>query len=93
MSVQCTNIMSYIGAIDKIMLANGHRYACVGGLPTAALLDARTSISANSKVIRVSSDLATPLLRDNGTIRDIDIILFTDSGKTVRDVLKKSALR
>lgn len=77
----CYDVLSEFDAAVRDGMSPGHEYFMLGGVPTAALVHADTVIDKTSQTVVAAPDCAPGLLRENGSRRDIDVLIGTVLGK------------
>lgn len=77
------NILQFAHVWDSTLRVAEGGYACVGGVVTSALLEPSTVIDVEKQRIIVDPGFAVSGVRPDGTIRDIDLIVFTTDKEEV----------
>lgn len=56
-------------------LPEGHTYFVMGGIVTAAMIHPDSQVQYETKTVEATQDSAIPFLRDNETVRDVDVLI------------------
>lgn len=86
----CYDVISDLDAAMCDSLPQGTSYFMLGGIASGALRAETTIIDENEKRIVASSDSSIPTLRENGTGRDIDILVGDILSPERAGVVKRS---
>jgi len=78
-SLTCYDVIGDLDAAIRKNLAPGHQYYLLGGVPTGALMSDQTVHDRVSQTVVARGDSAIPILRDNGTRRDLDVLVNSGS--------------
>lgn len=73
--ISCYEVMAEVKAVTDEVLPNAPVFL-VGGGPAAAIVDPSTRFDHAGKLVVPTADSAEPTIRDNGTLRDLDLLAF-----------------
>lgn len=79
-----TQLSETLPIIQPLIYKEDMGMVYVGGLPTDFLLSPGATIDLDHKIVNVEGDVTAPLFRSNGTLRDIDLVCFTDDVAVLR---------
>lgn len=71
----CYEVIGELGVAMRECLRPEQTYFVLGGIATSAMKHPDSAFDHASRVVFASADAAEPIVRENGTIRDIDILI------------------
>lgn len=90
----CYEVIADVDQAMKESMPEGRRYFVLGGIATGALKHDHTYIDTFTKRVYATSESAESTIRDNGTCRDIDILvdgnISKDAGKKIKSCVEEA---
>lgn len=94
----CYHALEGLNEAISSQLDHDQRYVVVGGVVTGAIKHEGTTFHhAGSRLMPTSMKSAEPVIRDNGTVRDVDVVvldrLSEEQGLAVKAAMKSSIIK
>jgi len=77
----CFEAIHYLDEAMRDSLPDGVDYFVLGGIPSSAILHPDTEFDFTKETIGTTAEASDSTIRDNGTLRDVDILVARPVGK------------